>query len=64
MGNIDFRAREMLIEGGNVNDDETDTSKTSESPQQHLCPPRAGLGIEKVGAIPASEEKPGATGRH
>lgn len=29
--NIDFRAKEMLIEGGNVYDEETDTTKTSKS---------------------------------
>jgi integrase len=29
--NIDFRAREMLIEGGNVYDEETDTTKTSKA---------------------------------
>lgn len=29
--NIDFRAKEMLIEGGNVYDEETDTTKTSRS---------------------------------
>lgn len=30
-GNIDFRGREMLVEGGNVYDDESETTKTSES---------------------------------
>lgn len=29
--NVDFRAKEMLIEGGNVYDEETDTTKTSRS---------------------------------
>jgi integrase len=28
---IDFRAKEMLIEGGNVYDEETDTTKTSKA---------------------------------
>jgi integrase len=29
--NVDFRAKEMLIEGGNVYDEETDTTKTAKS---------------------------------
>jgi integrase len=29
--NVDFRAKEMLIEGGNVYDEETDTTKTSKA---------------------------------